>query len=103
MEDDVELWIGDYLPTIYEVAMTIHHYSKCYGTQKQQAVVHKYSSAVRKVWVRSFTEKHVVSLTVVKRRVQAIMADYDKRVRKIVAKGKLTMRVANKLWMDMDV
>ena len=51
MEDDVELWIGDYLPTIYEVAMTIHHYSKCYGTQKQQAVVHKYSSAVRKVWV----------------------------------------------------
>ena len=28
MESDDIIWVGDYLPTVYEVAQTIYHYSK---------------------------------------------------------------------------
>ena len=103
-DDDYEdWWIGDYLPSIYEVATTIHHYAKTYGSQKRRTAIHKYSLAVQKLWTESFTESHVVSLTVVKRRIENIMDDYEKRVFVRAKTGHFTVRRGNKLWMAMDV
>ena len=60
MEDGVDIWIGDRLPTIYDVAMTVYHYSKAPRSNKRKQTVQRYAEAVRNVWVKSFTESHVV-------------------------------------------
>ena len=103
-DNDNEIWVGDYLPTVYEVTLTIPYHGKTYGSQKRQTVIHKYSSAVRMLWVKRFSESHVVSPTIVKRQVEQILEDYQKRViRASEIKKHLTLRCGNKLWIDMDV
>ena len=79
MEED--MWVGDRLPTIYEVALTIFHYSKKSRSNKRQVVIHKYAVSVRNIWIKSFTEKHVMSLTAVKNRINNVMKDYENKVR----------------------
>ena len=51
MEDGDELWIGDKLPTIYEVALTIFHYSKKITSVERKTVIYKYADAVRNMWI----------------------------------------------------
>ena len=96
-----DLWIGDKLPTIYEVAQTIFHYSKKIKSQKRISIIKSYARAVGNLWIRSFTVKFVISLSSVIRRVEKIMQDYESRVR--CSHDKSPWRVRNKLWMDMDV
>ena len=59
MED---LWLGDQLPTVYEVALAIFHYSKRSGTVKRKDVIRNYAKCLRMLWIRSFTENHVLQL-----------------------------------------
>ena len=74
------MWVGDQLPTIYEVALTIFHYAPGVGSQKRKTVIHKYAVAVRNIWVESFTDAHVIHLNTVKLRIDNIMKDYDYKV-----------------------
>ena len=78
--DENDIWLGDRLPTIYDVAKTIFYYSKALNLNKRKDVVHRYAVAVRNIWIKSFTEKHVLSLTSVKNRIGKIMKDYENRV-----------------------
>ena len=102
MDEEHDFWIGDRLPTIYEVAQTILHYSKRVDSNKRKAVVHKYAVSVRNTWVKSFTEKHVVSLNSVKNRIETIMKHYS-RVQTSHAHRNTTLRARNRVWMNMDV
>ena len=79
--DKYDIWLGDRLPTICDVAQAIFHYSKTLNSNKRKEVVHRYAVAVRNIWIKSFTEKHVLSLTSVKNRVEKIMKDYENRIR----------------------
>ena len=64
--DEDDIWLGDRLPTIYDVAQTIFHYSKTLNSNKRKEVVHRYAVALRNIWIKGFTEKHVLLLTSVK-------------------------------------
>ena len=57
-ENDVHLWIGDMLPTIYEAALIIFHYSKK-GSALRKTVINQYAEALHDIWVRSFDTQHV--------------------------------------------
>ena len=47
--DEDDIWLGDRLPTIYDVAQTIFHYSKILNSNKRKKVVHRYAVAVRNI------------------------------------------------------
>ena len=56
------------------------------------------------MWVRSFEEEFVVSRLVVHRKLEQIMLDYDNQVRRTTRSNRnVSLRVRNKMWMDMDV
>ena len=62
--------------------------------------------AVRNIWIKSFTEKHVLLLTSVKNRIEKIMKDYENRVRTFNRRnnnGPTSLRARNKVWMSTDV
>ena len=61
--DEDNIWLGDRLPTIYDVAQTIFHYSKTLNSNKRKEVVHRCAVVVQNIWIKSFTEKHVLLLT----------------------------------------
>ena len=42
--------IGDKLPTVYEVAQTIYHYSKAINTDIRSRTITQYVSVVRELW-----------------------------------------------------
>ena len=67
--DEDDIWLEDRLPTIYDVAQTIFHYSKTLNSNKRKEVVHRYAVAVRNIWIKNFTEKHVLSLTSVNEKI----------------------------------
>ena len=103
--DEDDIWLGDRLPTIYDVAKTIFHYSKTLNSNKRKEVVHRYAVAVQNIWIKSCTEKYVLSLTSVKNRNDKIVKDYENRVRTVNSsnnKGPTSLRARNKLWMSMD-
>ena len=58
-ENDVHLWIEDMLPTIYEAAFIIFHYSKKRGSALRKTVINQYAEALHDIWVRSFDKQHV--------------------------------------------
>ena len=64
--DEDDIWLGDRLPTICDVVQTIFHYSETLNSNKGNQVTHRYGVAVRNIWIKSFTEKLVLSLTSVK-------------------------------------
>ena len=104
--DEDDIWLGDRLPTIYDVAQTIFHYSKTLNSNKRKEVVHRYAVALRNIWIKGFTEKHVLLLTSVKNRIEKIMKDYENRVRIVNSSNKkdpTSLRARNKPWMSMDV
>ena len=104
--DEDDIWLGDRLPTIYDVAQTIFHYSKTLNSNKRKEVVHRYAVALRNIWIKGFTEKHVLLLTSVKNRIEKIMKDYENFVRIVNSSNKkdpTSLRARNKPWMSMDV
>ena len=64
-ESDV-FWIGDRLPTAYDVALTINFYSKRIKTDLRSRTTSRYVHALRDIWVRSFGEDHVCALSVIR-------------------------------------
>ena len=96
------MWLGDRLPTIYELSLTIFHYSKKSMSTKRQEVIHKYAVSVRNIWIKSFTERYVMSLTAVKNRINNIMKDYENNLRtgnSSKNKGPTSQRKRNEIWM----
>ena len=98
---DVDIWTGDQLPTLYEVAQTIYHYSKKSSSQKRTYAIYKYAVALRNIWVQSFGEGHVVSRQTIVRRIEGVMKDYENRV--VKPHDKASRRILNKRWMHVDV
>ena len=49
-------WIGDRLPTVYDVALTINFHSKKIKSDLRSRTIYHYVNAVQDVWVRSFGE-----------------------------------------------
>ena len=110
MACDYKFILGDKLPTIYDAAIAVHSVAK--GTQScsRTTAIHKYALALREMWVKSFTEKHVIHLNSVKKRLVGIMKDYDNKVYKPCCKGRRandlhcsTIRNLNKIWRSAEV
>ena len=51
--------LGDRLPTMYDAAIMIYNASRKPGNARKKAV-HQYAIALRKQWVKSFEDKHVL-------------------------------------------
>ena len=62
-ENDVHLWIGDMLPTIYEAALINFHYSKKGESALRKTVINQYAEALHDIWVRSFDKQYVARKT----------------------------------------
>ena len=97
MESDDIIWVGDYLPTVYEVAQTIYHYSKKPTGIKRENIVSLYEKSLRHVWIQAFGEGHVISALCSK--INAVMKDYENRV--LRSHNKASLRVRNKEWSKM--
>ena len=77
MNSESVLWIGDYLPTVYEVAQMIYHYSKNPKTNKREEIVTIYTKSLRCLWIQAFGDRLVVSYPVLRNKVLTIMQDYN--------------------------
>ena len=93
-------WIGDRLPTAYDVAVTINFHSKKVKSDLRSKTIYRYVNALQDVWVRSFGEDHVCASSVIRNKVEHVLADYEKRVQK--SKSAASQRVRNKEWIAMD-
>ena len=99
MENDI--WLGDKLPTIYEVAQTINHYAKGTKTQKRTEIIVLYNNLLRNMWVRAFREDHVLHRTTICKRLNVIMKDFDNKV--LRSHDNSSLRVRNKKWQTMEL
>ena len=97
-----DLWIGDRLPTVYEVALAVFHYSKKTGSKKRKDVIRSYAKALRTLWVKSFTETHVLHLETIIGKVEQIMNDYRNRVQCSHSSNK-SSRILHKQWMGTNI
>ena len=95
------LWIGDQLPTVYEAAIRIFHYSP---TTQRQTFVQSYACALRNLWIRAFDSMHVISLSSIRKRLEHIMKDYETKVRWKNLKNdpNSTLRVRHREWMEVE-
>ena len=88
------MWLGDFLPSIYEAAMTINYYSKRNRSALRTSMIYKYAQSLIVLWEQSFGEIHVMSLNAVLNRLSTIMTDHGNRVR--LSKNKSPLRIHNK-------
>ena len=94
---DGNMWLGDRLPRIYDASLHIRFISPGETSSQRDSAVYQYSVALFEIWEKSFTSKHVVSLSTVHRTIQRIMNEHDKFIRKCKKKGK-SQRQINKEW-----
>ena len=99
MESDDIIWVGDYLPTVYEVAQTIYHYSKKPTGDKRENIVCLYEISLRHVWIEAFGEGHVICRSALCKKINAVMKDYENRV--LRSHNKTSLRVRNREWSKM--
>ena len=69
--------MGDKLPTVYDAVLAIS--ARAYARNKKVykkfvTTVHNYAVALRKMWVKSFTENHVIA----KSTIMAYLEDHTK-------------------------
>lgn len=67
MEDD--MWIGDQLPTIYQVAQTKYFYSKSIKTKRR---ANRYAVSLRIMWVGAFGDDKAILRQEIQTRIEKI-------------------------------
>ena len=97
-----DLWIRDRLPTVYEVVLAIFYYSKKPGRKKRKDVIRNYAKSLRTLWVKSFTETHVLHLETVIGKIELIMNDCRNHVQCSHASNK-SLRILHKQWMGTNI
>ena len=75
----------EHLPTESECVQAIVNVSPSYGSQKQKDTIHNFACSLHNMWVKSFTEKHVITLKYVKVKLTDQVKIYVTKVQK--AKG----------------
>ena len=108
MDDDSPelIWLGDKLPTIYDVSMHVFYLAPTPGSGKRVDVINQYAASLQKVWECSFGKEHVKQTRTIHRVLQRIMDEYDK-YRKINLYGNAkrgispkNIRKINKEWYN---
>ena len=104
-EDCSELWLGDQLPTVYEAAITIFHFSPTSCSRKRTSYVNRYAVTLRNIWIRAFDEPHVISVNAICKRLVLVMKDYEAKVRwkHQSSSHHTTLRMRHRDWMEMDI
>ena len=104
MSNEIVFTVGPKLPTAYEAALAIHSVSRCSKQPIRATAIHKYALAVRDLWVKAFTEDHVLGIKAVKNKLKKLLDDYDNKVYKPSwknrreASGSTSTRTLNKKW-----
>ena len=80
MEDECSnlIWLGDKLPTIYDVAVHIFYLAPTPTAEKREDTIHQYASALHEIWVRIFGAEYVKPIKTIARILSRVMAEYDK-------------------------
>ena len=71
--------LGDKLPLRYDVAIAIHSVTPSVSKVGTEKAIYRYATAVRNMWIKAFTQEHVISLTAVKARITSLMKDYNNK------------------------
>ena len=107
MQDECSnlIWLGDKLPTIYDVAVHIFYLASTPTAEKREDAIHQYPSSLHELWVCSFGAEYVKPIKTISRIFSGVMAEYDK-YRKTLLYGNVkrgipskTVRRVNKDWL----
>ena len=80
-EEKLVFILGDKLPTIYEVAISIYSSTnKKPNSDGMKRSIKAYVTALIDVWIKSFGEKHVISRTPITKKVEGIIKHYHTHV-----------------------
>ena len=106
MAGDFTFVLGDRLPLAYDAALAIHSVARGSKTKVRTTAIHRYALVLRDVWVKSFTETHVLGIKAVKQRLTKIVSDYDNKVYKASSRNRRadqtssSIRSLNKAWAE---
>ena len=92
------MWIGDKLPTIYDVAQTIYHYAKGQKTQKRSEIITLYNKSLRNMLVRAFDEDHVVHRRTIQKTSHMTTGSFAPAINL-----RFVFIIHNKKWQTMDL
>ena len=84
MASDPDLWtylLLEHLPTESECVQAIVYVSPLYGSQKQKDTIYNFACSLH-MWVKSFTENHVITLKYVKVKLTDQVKIYATKVQK---------------------
>ena len=72
---NMQIDIGNKLPTVYDVALNIHSYSTQPESKKMVEVMNMYDVALVNTWEKSFGSNHVISVAEVKGKQKKVVND----------------------------
>ena len=106
-EDDGSnlIWLGDRLPTIYDVSLHIHYLASRPRSGRRLKVINQYAASLHTLWVRSFGTEHVKLMKTVPKILLRIQSEYDKyRVKHLYGNAKRgipgkALRRVNRDWL----
>ena len=105
--------LGDVLPTVYDVAVSIYSIACKPNSQKMNESIAAYTESLINLWIKAFGENHVLKKKAVKERVQSIVTHYYNNVyaeqnrtkpkKKNVVFVRKSLRQLNREWSDKSL
>ena len=105
--------LGDKLPTIYDVAISIYNVVSKPNSGGMKNCIQAYVTALINVWIKSFGKKHLITRTPITKKVETIIKHYQNNVyieatrRKPKHKGevmlKKSVRQLNREWSRKSI
>ena len=95
------IYLGDKLPTIYEVVMQIYDGRRSLNIDQNKDLIRGYAVALQIIWTKSFGENHTICLKVIIRYIEEILRAYQTKILSHYRKNKgsmVLMRKINKEW-----
>ena len=115
MAEENYIWVlGDKLPTVYDVGISIHSVCKKYSSKKMKSVISSYGTALRKLWINAFGDNHVLGIKSIREKLHLVMKDYERNVylktypktypnKPHLNKPGVSKRLLNETWQEMTV
>ena len=105
--------LGDVLPTIYDVAISIFTVASNPKTDKMAGAINAYVTSLIEVWTKAFGSEHIQCRRTVKEKIQIIVSHYYNNVyvehtrtkpkKKNMVLVKKSIRQLNKEWMNSQI
>ena len=95
------IYLGDKLPTIYEVVMQIYDGRRSLNIDQNKDLIRRYAAALQIIWTKSFGENHTITMRGIILYIEEILRAYQNKILSHYKKNKgsmVLMRRINKEW-----